>query len=157
MPTFIIDLPLEVEQELRQEAARQGMDFDRFLQAALTRAQDMMALQRVIDYLQSEEFHQATQGGRHAQAMQTLSALLRQVPGAPRLVVGPGERLVTEAAPASGARQIEEERARRAAQTERNQGAIALLDRWLAESARREPTGEELTIAPLSLREVQLD
>jgi hypothetical protein len=38
----------------------------------------------------------------------------------------------------------------------RNQRAVALLDRWLAEAAEREPTGEGLAITPLSLREVRL-
>jgi plasmid stability protein len=48
----------------------------------------------------------------------------------------------------------------RQAQIARNQGAIALMDRWLAETEQAQaegPTGEEFTIAPLEFREVRFD
>ena len=86
--TLKIDLPPDLEQQLRSEAAREGQDPEAFVRSMLE------------------------------------------------------ERLS----------------AARARQIERNQGAIALLDRWLAEPPDlEEAEGYPTEITPLSLREVSVD
>lgn len=171
MPTLTIDLPPEVEQQLREEAAGQGLDVTGYVTRLLLDRRFAEHLRIVLGDLQGPQFELLRERLRLSQFSALSEALdrLRIYPPSPeeeaqhggshlRGAVGDDldrAEITTRPSVEAIRKVIESAGQQRDGQRTQNRAAIALLDRWSTEDAAKGDTaGPPPEIEPLRLREV---
>jgi hypothetical protein len=93
MPTVTLDLPPEVEHQLRTEAAAAGMDLASYVRAVLTVKRDLVALKQAIELLDRTSLRAALEDPGF---LRRLESILAGVEGAHSIVPRNGERLTLQ-------------------------------------------------------------